>query len=263
MKKLFSVFFVMTVFCFGADNSVNDVVPSIPELTALEAVEQAAQIHIPDADLIKKGSCIIYLDATLATEQEKEAAYQAVEGAISNFEGKVPDSISINIGISNLELVDSASYDDVVDNANQESDDRVIAVKDIKILEVIIDIACDQATQEEKTEFFNTVSTVLSDLCAQFKEVANSIHGTISFESPDLLNETKSGELDSEVVANDKGLLDGAIDTAINTVLPIANQIPVGGSVVNSVVSTVVAPVVNQVETVDSINTIPAVDNII
>lgn len=215
MKKLFSVFFVMTVFCFGADNTVNDIVPATSELTGLKPIEQAAEINIHDLDLIKKGSCKIYLDAASATEQEKEAAYHAVESAISSFEGKVPDSIGINVGISNLELVDSVSYD--VADVNQE-DDRVIAVKDIKILEVIIDIACEQATQEEKSEFFNSISTVLVDLCAQLKEVANSIHGTITFDSSDISNTTKSSELDSEVIVDNADLIDQAILNQVESV---------------------------------------------
>lgn len=209
MNKLFSVFFVMTVFCFGADNSVNDVVPAVSELTALEPAEKVVEINIPDVHFIKKGLCTIYLDATSASEQEKESAYQAVESAISNFEGKVPDSIGINIGISNLELVDSVSYDD-----NQESEDRVIAVKDIKILEVVIDIACEQATEEEKSEFFNSVSTILVDLCAQLKEVANNIHGTITFDS----NTTKSSELDSEVIFDNADLIDQTILNQVESV---------------------------------------------
>lgn len=215
MKKLFSVFFVMTVFCFGADNSVNDIAPATSELTGLKPTEGIAEINISDLHLIKKGSCTIYLDATSATEQEKEAAYQVVESAISSFEGRVPDSIGINVGISNLELIDSVSYD--VADGEQEDKDRVIAVKDIKILEVIIDIACEQATQEEKSEFFNSISTVLVDLCAQLKEVANSIHGTITFDSPDISNTTKSSELDSEVVIDNAELIDHVIINELET----------------------------------------------
>jgi hypothetical protein len=196
MNKLFSVLFIMTVFCYGADESINDSVA----LSRDESAEQVVGMDTVDVSSIKKGSCAIYLDATTATDEEKEAAYQAIESAISQFEGKVPDSIDINVGISNLELVESAAYD--FDDANQETEsDRVIAVKDIKLLEVVIDIVCDQATAEEKSEFFRMVSTVLVDLCSQLQEVANNIHGSITFDSPDLINPTRASEVVDEVQA--------------------------------------------------------------
>lgn len=221
MNKLFSILFVMTVCCYGADSSVNDQATFSTDCSV-----QIMGINTLDFDLVKQGSCAIYLDATGASEEEKEAAYRVVEKALADFEGSVPASIVINVGISKLELIDSAADDFA--QADQADTDHVIAVKDIKILEVIVDIVCDQATNEEKCAFFDTISVVLVDLCSQLQTVASGIHGSVTFNSPDLQPEAKSAEIVDEIEvtsaqaevldADDKGFMSDVIHTVIHEV---------------------------------------------